>query len=280
MKTQELLELAALDALGLLDEHEHEAFDRAFRAASPALQAQIRSEQTRIAKDDSLLPEVDAPLGLKAKVLARWREAVAARRRFVPPLLPSSGVTPIWRMAAIGALAATMVMGVATLQIHSNFKQLAAAANDLKVSQAFSQEFGQSFEHVFMNPNVEKVSYRPVEGFEGQVAMLLDRTDAKPSIDNPEVATYTGHFYCRLFPESASNYQIVLVRKDGSIVTGNDGKPRVIDTFAINNETGTKRQMKISITVEEVEQDYDLAIIHADHFVAGNDPKIIGKLLL
>lgn len=275
MKTQELMELAALDALGLLDEAEHEAFDRAFRAAPPALQAQIRGEQTRIARDESLLPEVDAPLGLKAKVLARWREAAAARRRFIPPLLPSAGVSPIWRMAAVGALAATTVMGVATLQIHSNFNQLAAASNDLKVSQAFSQEFGQSFEHLFMNPNVEKVAYRPSDGFDGQVAMLLDRTDAKASLNNPGVNTYTGHFYCRLFPESASKYQIVLADKSGNLVMGSDGQPRVVDTFEINNETGSKRQLKISIKVEEVEQDYDLAII-----VPNQQNKVIGKLLL
>lgn len=275
MKTQELLELAALDALGLLDEHEREAFDRAFRAAPPALQAQIRGEQTRIAKDESLLPEVDAPLGLRAKVLARWREAVSAKRRFVPPLLPSSGVSPIWRMAAVGALAATIVVGVSSLQIQSEFKKLAAAANDLKVSQAFSQEFGQSFEEVFMNPNVEKVAYQPKADFGGQVALLLNRNkiDENPKDKTPMV---TGHFYCRQFPSSPVQYQIVLADKQGNIVLNADGKPHVVDSFSVNSETGLKRQLKISITVEELSGEFDLAIIAPRE----NKSEVIGKLLL
>src|SRR5262249_53868009 len=129
MKTQELLELAALDALGLLDENERETFDRAFRAAPPALQAQIRREQTRIAGDDWLLPKVQRPIGLRARVLAAWREAVSAvsnrgrARRLVGSLalLPSRGVSPFWRAGAIGCAAATITMGVALFWVQSEY---------------------------------------------------------------------------------------------------------------------------------------------------------------
>src|SRR5262249_14914584 len=129
MKTQELLELAALDALGLLDEAEREAFDRAFRAAPPALQAQIRREQTRIAGDDSLLPKVETPMGLKARVLAAWREAVAAvsnrsrTRRLVGALtlMPNRGVNPWWRAGAIACAAASLVLAVGFFTIKHEF---------------------------------------------------------------------------------------------------------------------------------------------------------------
>lgn len=54
MKTQELIELAVLDAMGLLDEQEREAFDAAFDAAAPAIQAQVRREQTRLSVSEHL----------------------------------------------------------------------------------------------------------------------------------------------------------------------------------------------------------------------------------
>ena len=62
--TRDLLEYAALDALGLLDDAEREEFERAFRAASPEVQAMVRREQTRAADIDAILPRVEAPAGL------------------------------------------------------------------------------------------------------------------------------------------------------------------------------------------------------------------------
>ena len=45
MTLQELIELAILDAMGLLDEEERLAFEVAFRASAPAVQAQVRRER-------------------------------------------------------------------------------------------------------------------------------------------------------------------------------------------------------------------------------------------
>ncbi|QYU70067.1 hypothetical protein J4558_08100 [Leptolyngbya sp. 15MV] len=50
MPFHDLLEMAVLDTLGLLDEQEQAAFEMAFRSAPPAVQAQVRREQTRFAK--------------------------------------------------------------------------------------------------------------------------------------------------------------------------------------------------------------------------------------
>ncbi|MGE3109603.1 MAG: hypothetical protein AB7G11_16895 [Phycisphaerales bacterium] len=272
MKTQELLELAALDALGLLDEHERDAFDRAFRAAPPALQAQIRGEQTRLAKDDSLLPAVETPIGLKAKVLARWREAMSARRRFIPPLLPSAGVSPIWRMAAVGALAATTVMAVATLQIQSNFKQLAAASGDLEHSKAMMEVLGADYSRWVLG-NTQKVAYHSADqAFSGKVAMFLSPEIEQRENEKP---TQTAMFICAQFPDSQVQYQLVMTDKDGQIIKDSHGKPRVLDSFKVNNESGTTKQFKISITVEEVQADYNIAII-----VPSENNRVIGRLML
>ena len=51
MTTGEMLELAAVDALGLLDDAEREAFDAAFRRAPSAVRELVRAEQARVAAE-------------------------------------------------------------------------------------------------------------------------------------------------------------------------------------------------------------------------------------
>ena len=83
MMTHELMEMASLDAMGLLDPTERETFELAFQAADPALQAQIRREQLRFSRMDDMLPKVSPPLGLRARVIAAVRgamESVGSRR--------------------------------------------------------------------------------------------------------------------------------------------------------------------------------------------------------
>ena len=66
LSREELLELAALDAFGLLDEYEAAIFSRSFHHAPAAVQDEVRQLQAEIAADPSLLPAVDPdwnPLG-------------------------------------------------------------------------------------------------------------------------------------------------------------------------------------------------------------------------
>lgn len=81
MSLQELIELAILDAMGLLDEREQASFESAFRTASPSIQAQVRREQTRLSRIEALLPDVTPPAGLRAAVLAAVREQIATAQR-------------------------------------------------------------------------------------------------------------------------------------------------------------------------------------------------------
>ncbi len=117
MNTRELFELASLDVLGLLDEQEREAFENAFRAAPPPVQAQIRREQLRFSEMEKMLPDVDAPAGLRARVIAAVRDAIAAVGAEPIARIGSSGVShpvfnsaPLWRAACIGFATAALVL--------------------------------------------------------------------------------------------------------------------------------------------------------------------------
>lgn len=155
MKTQELIELAVLDAMGLLDEQEREAFDSAFAAAAPAIQAQVRREQTRLSVSEHLLPDVEPPAGLRAMVLEAVRKAMAlpttagGRHRHMRALslglTPSRQVSPIWRAASVGFAAAAVTFGVTFLINLGEFDRLAKAVESDRLLSDMQGAVGSSY---------------------------------------------------------------------------------------------------------------------------------------
>ena len=80
MTRQELLELAALDALGLLDRYEAALYTRSFHYASAPVQDEIVRLQAEIVSDESLLPEEEPDDSLRERVLRKVAEAYCWRR--------------------------------------------------------------------------------------------------------------------------------------------------------------------------------------------------------
>lgn len=218
--TQELLELAQLDVLGLLDADEREAFERSFRAASPETQAQIRREQTRLAGSgaDALLPRVDVPMGLRARVLAAIRDAMqtmtsASRTgddvagRIIPDLIPSRGVNRWWRTGAIGSLAASIVFGFAALQMRADNQRLTNAQESERLSRLFFQEYGPQFENTLLNHNTKFVQFTPAAENAAvgaaKATLLLDSVNKRAQL------------YIKNFSEASGRYSLVVVDQNG-----------------------------------------------------------------
>lgn len=76
MSVDELRELAALDALALLDDYETALFNRSFHLAAAGVQDEIKDLQAAIAADTSLMPGVEPPEELRRRVLAHVARAV------------------------------------------------------------------------------------------------------------------------------------------------------------------------------------------------------------
>ena len=86
MSREELLDLAALDAFGLLDEYDAALYTRSFHHAPATVQDEIRRVQAELAIDPSLLTASDEPpVELRARVLAA---VAAAREREEAQLAP------------------------------------------------------------------------------------------------------------------------------------------------------------------------------------------------
>ncbi len=138
MDTTELLELAVIDAFGLLDDGDRAAFDRAFAAAPATLQELIRAEQERVVESIDFLPEVNADGRLKERTMARIRDEidasvpVAASRSVShgaqgrsasdsdlrpPRLRRASRVNPRWRVGAVALMVAFVVVGSLHMQL-------------------------------------------------------------------------------------------------------------------------------------------------------------------
>jgi hypothetical protein len=217
--TRDLFELASLDALGLLSEDERRAFEDAFAAASPHVQAQLRDQQSRMAEIDSILPRVEAPAGLKARVLAAVQAAIDVLPRRTttvahaagrtPRLLPSRGVNAAWRGLAIGAAAAAVVFGVVTFTVFRENQDMSSALAQNTMTDMLLKEFGPSFERRLLSPTTRFVKFEaPQNGAEESgVALLL--------FDEP---TRSGQFFCKNLPQSDGKYVLVLVDADGKAV--------------------------------------------------------------
>lgn len=147
LTTRDLFEMASLDVLGLLDEDERRDFEQALRAASPAIQAQIRREQLRIASSDAHLPAIDAPPGLKLRVMDAVREAIVAvrageggehvRRKIGPFAIKlQRNVSPLWRAASIGFAVATVILAYSTLRVKQNYDDI---SNGLTTGQSMTE---------------------------------------------------------------------------------------------------------------------------------------------
>lgn len=167
--TRELLELASLDVLGLLDEHEREAFEHSFRAAAPEVQAAIRREQLRLAKDDDLLPRVDTPPGLKARVMSAISEAIASVSGHEAPLgyvgpAPARGLmasATLWRAACLGFATAAVVMGAFVFQMSRVNRQIIdIAASDQALEEL--RPMGPTFQTMLTSPAMFNAHFAPL----------------------------------------------------------------------------------------------------------------------
>jgi anti-sigma-K factor RskA len=216
MTVQELIELSILDAMALLDDEEHVQFELAFRAASPAIQAQVRREQTRLSNIESLLPRVDPPAGLRALVIEAVRTQMALSGRdadvagvITPPMSRARGVSPLWRAASLGMAAAAIVFGITTFLFNARYEELTKQLQDDALVAQLQGQFGASFvRDVLFDADTKRVVIQPVaEGFKGEASLFV----------NPDWRS--AKFFCRAVttPEGRE-YKLAILDENDQVV--------------------------------------------------------------
>ncbi len=246
MTLKELLESAHLDALGLLDEEESRAFERSFLSAPPAIQARIRSEQGRISASESMLPSIEAPSGLRERVLAGVAAAIAlqagqastaeaaasqpgpsavvqhastreaAARAVLSDAMDVSGrrhrVAPAWRAAALGLLTACVVLGGSLIKVYSDSDRAMRSLTDQRSQESILALFGNSTQmrDVLFSTDTRRVIFTPV--------------DDAPDAARAEAAVFVNPRWntARIFVRGLSagpnvSYRLVVLNSDNSI---------------------------------------------------------------
>jgi len=238
MNLQSLLENAHLDALGLLDERELADYNFAFAAAPPAVQQQIHEEQARWANLDFLLPRVEPPAHLRARVLDRLSAEILRAQAGgdvsddVYTMRPSKRVSPIWRLAAVSLIGVAGVLGAAFLNVVMFNAKLGDNMTDDGVTRSvlsiFDGDDARINQKLFDPSTLTSIFAAKDRAFTG-VACISTHPDWE-----------TATLNMRNMPAIEGSYHLVLVDADNRIVqdvanVGRGGTKR-IDTHKVGNE--------------------------------------------
>lgn len=213
MTTRELIELSLLDALALLDEGEHAAFDRAFASASPAVQAQVRREQTRLSRLDLLLPDVTPPAGLRAAVVEAVRRAMLEPETvgslLVPPMTPARSVSRWWRAGSLGlATAAAFFIGATVYLWNENAELQTITRGDVLLAQLADQVGHARVRDLLLDPDTQRVVFtRVAANSKAEASIFLN-----PEWDN---ATFV---VAGLAPAGGRPYRLAIVDENDAVV--------------------------------------------------------------
>ena len=223
MTIGEMLELAAVDALGLLDEEEHAAFDRVFARAPSAVRELVRAEQARVAASGLALPDVEVPSALREKFLARVRAEIErsqvaqtapartashnASARAEPRnlgLRRARRVNPAWRIATIGASVAAIVLAVVQIQLRQEIKYLSSKSETAAMLEAIGLEYIDDV--LFADGAVQEIHFAPV-GDVGRAEATLVRNP-----DRDRARLYVKNLASR------TDYTVVTLDTSGGVV--------------------------------------------------------------
>lgn len=214
MTLQHLLENAHLDALGLLDERELAEFNAAFAAAPPEVQRHIRREQARWANVDFLLPRVEAPETLRARVLEAVGRAMLENEitQDSDPMAfrPAPRVARHWRTGAVSLLAACVILGAAFVNVRQLNEDMRRNMSNSEVQKnIFALLGGTEMNDTLFSQETRRVHFTPIaQGFEGQASLLLN-----PGWD-------IGRFACQKLPaRPGESYHVALLDDDGQVST-------------------------------------------------------------
>lgn len=218
MNTKELYEMATLDMSGCLDESERREFERAFAMASPEIQAQIRREQLRFADQEEMLPDVQPPASLRARVVQAVREAMATpEEEPVGAIGPSSErnmrllrQAPFWRAACFALATACAVLAFFVVNVNRQSNDIASMLENNEFNQQMMEDLSPHITNVLFAPDMQQMAFVPTAP-DADVVI----PEAKMFVDPDR---RLGHIILRNLPEIQGQYTVRFLDPEGRIV--------------------------------------------------------------
>ncbi len=178
MNGKELLEFAALDVLGLLDEYEAEQFHRSFHHAPANVQDQVIALQADIAADPVFQSEERPAGSLRERVLERVSRALEDEAKRLAPIATigrgrySGVVDPgvvrslhrsslIWRGVSFALAASLLLTLVLYMNATRSAQEIVRLALDRLAVDELKDRIGPDLEQFINSPTSELVAFRP-----------------------------------------------------------------------------------------------------------------------
>lgn len=170
----ELVELATLDAFGLLAAADSVKFEQAFMTASADVQAEIRRIQSDLASDTTTLGDEEPSEALRQRVLDAVAQTIDAESERLAPLATIGdkdahvGYPPAmtvrrsggmlasvwtWRMAALVMFGVVVTLAVFNASSQREASMLASTYTTLNTFDELEAQFGPQFTKFLNNPN-------------------------------------------------------------------------------------------------------------------------------
>lgn len=179
MSREELLELAALDAFGLLEEFESALYTRSFHDSPAAVQEEVLELQARLSSDEKLLPSEQPDPALRQKVLEAVARAIDSESAGLKPLATigrrtnesSDGLGSIhlsrsgqfWRAAAFMLAGVVIVIAYLGRDVYKYSQTLARLAILSDTREELKELIGPTFEDFLTNPRCQTRALLPVD---------------------------------------------------------------------------------------------------------------------
>lgn len=162
---KQLIELAVLDAHGLLEPIESDLFNRSFHDAPASIQDDIIRMQRDFALDETYLPTISPPDSLKRRVLRSVAQAADKEAQRLAPLAligaranaarSMNGLTKpayFWRTAALILFGVAVVFGIMAVDSNRRATRISQLAMNFDTSSTITDALGVEYASFIDNP--------------------------------------------------------------------------------------------------------------------------------
>ena len=259
----ELVELATLDAFGLLPPVDAVRFERAFMAAPADVQSELRRLQSNFVDNELLLPEEEPDAALRERVLAAVSHTIEVESDRLAPLATIGQATDVdaidshfdtaepgittpnaplrphasvwtWRMAALILLGVTISLAIFGSDAYRQSKMLANAYIGKVTIDTIEDQVGPQFTEFVANPNCHMHYMVSTNGI-GMIRVAVNERTGEAFVLGLDLDPAIGLAELRLVDKQGTAHAIAMISSDepvsGQFVQSLDMQLFAADTF-------------------------------------------------
>ncbi len=223
MTREELLENAALDAFGLLDEYEASLYTRSFHNAPAAIQDQIIQLQAQIVSDETFLPTDSPDPTLRNRVLHAVTSAIELETAQLEPLATIGrgrgnaaevagrihmNTNQFWRAASFALCAGLIVVSYFLAQMAAQHNEIALIALQRNTDAQLEKLIGPTLKDYLFDPTAKAITLKSANSDNGPRAVLI-------TIENSDKA----FLVVEGLAQTAQPYSLSVRHSDGRVET-------------------------------------------------------------